>query len=90
MGESDTLHVRTEVIPPSPPSEHRVFLTPEEFTHSETIPEHSHPSHPVPEESPHHSVDHHQHPTITEESTISITETEGKHSVHGERGKAHP
>ncbi|XP_054875347.1 uncharacterized protein ntng2b isoform X7 [Amphiprion ocellaris] len=95
-----------EVLPPSPsspPEEHRVSLTPEEFTSSETIPEYPHLSHLVPEESTHHSaVDHHHHHHTTMEKSIlhpltpvnhhtSVIETEKKHSEprHSESGDLH-
>ncbi|XP_044030286.1 mucin-12 isoform X9 [Siniperca chuatsi] len=105
MGESDTLPVTAEVLPPSASSlseEHPDSLTPEEFTLSETIPEHSHLSQPVPKESPHHSaVDHHHHhnhhsmtvepilhPLTHSHHHTSLLKTEEKHSEprHSERG----
>ncbi|XP_034753117.1 netrin-G2 isoform X2 [Etheostoma cragini] len=104
LGESDTLLVTAEVHPPSASSaseEYRVSLTPEEFTPLETIPEHSHLSHPAPKESTHHSgVDHHHHhlQPLTIESVLthlhhhtSLHKTEEKHSEprHSEQGVSH-
>ncbi|KAM4720345.1 uncharacterized protein ntng2b isoform 2-T2 [Anableps anableps] len=92
-GQSDTLPVSTELHPPSLsslPGEDRVS-PPWEFTHSETLPEHSHMSHPVPEGSSHHSVTnhhyHHQH-TAVEESIVQVqhhsSQTEGGANRPGE------
>ncbi|XP_032395268.1 uncharacterized protein ntng2b [Etheostoma spectabile] len=105
MGESDTLLVTAEVHPPSASSaseEYRVSLTPEEFTPLETIPEHSHLSHPAPKESTQHSgVDHHHHhhqQPLTIQSVLthlhhhtSLHKTEEKHSEprQSERGVSH-
>ncbi|MEQ2309727.1 hypothetical protein AMECASPLE_001583 [Ameca splendens] len=90
MGQSDTLPVRTEIHPPSSSSllgEHRGSPTTREFTHSETVPEHSHASHPVPEGSFHHSVtNHHHHHTAIKESNVQVQH----HSSLTEGGKAHP
>lgn len=98
MGESDTLPVSAEVLPPTPasPSEdHRVSLTSEEFTPSETTPLHSHLPHTVPKEPTHHSVvihhhDPHHHQSANAESILhlltgshhhtNLVESEGKHS----------
>ncbi|XP_038130917.1 filaggrin-2 isoform X2 [Cyprinodon tularosa] len=76
VGQSDTLPVRTEVHPPPSSSllgEHRVSPTPRELIHSETVHEHSHLPHPVPEVSSHHSVKniHHHHKAI-EESAVQV------------------
>ncbi|XP_017163407.1 filaggrin-2-like isoform X5 [Poecilia reticulata] len=75
-GQSDTLPVGTELHPPSlssPPGEDGVS-PPREFTRSETVPEHSHLSHPVPEGSSHHSVTnyHHHHHHHIEEPTVKV------------------
>ncbi|XP_014824655.1 PREDICTED: filaggrin-2-like isoform X2 [Poecilia mexicana] len=73
-GQSDTLPVRTELHPPSlssPPGEDGVS-PPREFTHSETVPEHSHLSHPVPGGSSHHSVTNHHHHHHIEEPTVKV------------------
>ncbi|XP_023193974.1 filaggrin-like isoform X1 [Xiphophorus maculatus] len=93
MGQSDPLSVRTELHPPSsssPPGENRVS-PPREFTRSETVPELSHLSHPVPEGSSHHSVTNHHHHYI-EETTVkvqhhsSLTDGVSHKSVHESHG----
>lgn len=67
---------------------------PEEFTHSETVHEHSHQYHTLPTETPRHSVvDPHQQP-ITNEPHVghhtNLMETEERHSElrNHNRGKA--
>ncbi|XP_014824656.1 PREDICTED: sarcoplasmic reticulum histidine-rich calcium-binding protein-like isoform X3 [Poecilia mexicana] len=93
-GQSDTLPVRTELHPPSlssPPGEDGVS-PPREFTHSETVPEHSHLSHPVPGGSSHHSVTNHHHHHHIEEPTVkvqhhsSLTDGVSHKSVHESHG----
>ncbi|XP_032425421.1 sarcoplasmic reticulum histidine-rich calcium-binding protein isoform X2 [Xiphophorus hellerii] len=93
MGKSDPLSVRTELHPPSsssPPGENGVS-PPREFTRSETVPELSHLSHPVPEGSSHHSVTNHHHHYI-EETTVkvqhhsSLTDGVSHKSVHESHG----
>ncbi|XP_027880569.1 filaggrin-2 isoform X2 [Xiphophorus couchianus] len=97
MGQSDPLSVRTELHPPSsssPPGENGVS-PPREFTRSETVPELSHLSHPVPEGSSHHSVTNHHHHYI-EETTVKVQDhsslTDGgahspqpRHETHGHK-----
>ncbi|XP_056874760.1 filaggrin-2 isoform X4 [Takifugu flavidus] len=76
------------ILHPSPsyPSEdHRDSLAPEELTHSETIHKHSHQSHTLPTETPHHSIVDHRHQPITDESShvhphTNLMETEERHS----------
>ncbi|PWA26600.1 hypothetical protein CCH79_00001069 [Gambusia affinis] len=95
MGQSDTLPVRTELHPPSsssPPGEDGVS-PPREFTRSETVPELSHLSHPVPEGSSHHSVTNHHHlHQYIEETTVkvlhhsSLTDGVSHKSVHERHG----
>lgn len=58
---------------------------PEEFTHSQTLREHSHQSHTLPTEAPRHSiVDHHRQPITDESSRVGphthLMETEERHS----------
>ncbi|XP_051268978.1 filaggrin isoform X18 [Dicentrarchus labrax] len=102
MGESDTLPVAAEVLPPSASSQsekHRVSLTLEKFTPSETVPEHSHLSHVVPKEPTHHSAaDHHHHsiqsifhPQTHDHHHTSKFGTEERHSEprHSETGVSH-
>ncbi|XP_008421883.1 filaggrin-2-like isoform X3 [Poecilia reticulata] len=95
-GQSDTLPVGTELHPPSlssPPGEDGVS-PPREFTRSETVPEHSHLSHPVPEGSSHHSVTnyHHHHHHHIEEPTVkvqhhsSLTDGVSHKSIHESHG----
>lgn len=93
MGESDTLPVSAEVIPPSPSShseEHRVSTT-EEFTRSETIPKHPHLYHAVPKEPPHHSgVDHHHHHhSINSEFILHPPTHVHHHTSQVENGEKH-
>lgn len=103
MEESDTLPVSAEVLPPSPSpasEEYRASLTPEEFKSlPESIHEHSHLSHEMPEEPSYHSVvDHHHRHSVTAESVLhplthihhqtSPVETEEEHL--DSRGKAQP
>lgn len=107
MRGADTLPAVTEVLPStafSPSEEHRLFLTPGEFTHAESVSQHSHLAHAVPTESPLHSVaDHHLPHSFTLESILhsqtqvdhqtSEFNMEQKHSEprHSEReGKPHP
>lgn len=67
---------------------------PEEFIHSETVHQHSHQSHTLRTDTPHHSVvDHHQ--PFTDESShvghhTNLMETEERHSElrKHNRGKA--
>ncbi|CAF97128.1 unnamed protein product, partial [Tetraodon nigroviridis] len=64
---------------PSGSKDHRDSLVPEEFTHSETVHQHSHQSH-----TPHHSVVD-RHEPITDESShvghhTNLMETEERHS----------
>ncbi|XP_029693465.1 sarcoplasmic reticulum histidine-rich calcium-binding protein [Takifugu rubripes] len=76
------------ILHPSPsyPSEdHRDSLAPEELTHSETIHKHSHQSHTLPTETPHHSIVDHRHQPITDESShvhphTNLMGTEERHS----------
>ncbi|XP_054908526.1 filaggrin isoform X3 [Poeciliopsis prolifica] len=95
MGQSDTLPVRTELHPPSlsSPQGEKGVSPPREFTRSETVPELSHLSHPVPEGSSHHSVPnhHHQHhyieePTVKVQHHSSLTDGVSHKSVHESHG----
>lgn len=92
MGESDTLPVSAEVLPPSPSShseERRDSRTPEEFTHPQTIPEHPHLYHAVSKEPSHHSgVDHHHH-SIASEFILHPPTHIHHHTSQVENGEKH-
>nr|XP_020476737.1 netrin-G2-like isoform X2 [Monopterus albus] len=100
-GESDALPFTTEVLPTSASSlseEHQFSLTPEGFTPSETMPDHSHT---VPKEFTHHSILDYQHhpgilgsivnPLTQAHHYTSLFESDEKHSEagHTERGVSH-